>query len=262
MKLTSDNKLINHTLARALSVLEVFSENQPVWGVREISRHLKTNPATASRVVSTLQAAGYLEQDPQTLRYSLGPKIVKLASIYARQNPIQEVAHKVFESYSNRFEHNFYLGQIYNFEVVYLTVAEGRGPLRITVPAGGSVPLYATAIGKVLLAYQDMGYQMEYLDHVKLEPFTGKTIVDPQELLAVLKEIREGGFYINHGEYYEDIGAVGMPVFEKNGSVRMAISLSFPRHRLLENKLNLEEIISLAREISSEITQRVYSLVG
>ena len=262
MNQTSDNKHINHTLARALSVLEVFSETRPVWGVREISRHLETNPATASRIVSTLQMAGYLEQDPETQRYSLGPKIVKLASIYAKQNPIQQVAHKVFESYSDRFEHNFYLGQIYNYEVVYLTVAEGRGPLRITVPAGGSVPLYGTAIGKVLLAYKDVEFQMDYLDHVELVPFTGKTIVSRQELLAILKKIREEGFYINHGEYYEDIGAVGMPVFDDNKSVSTAISLSFPRHRLLENKLNLENLISLAREISAEITRRVYSLVG
>ncbi len=262
MNSSSENKHINFTLARALSVLEVFSENQPVWGVREISRHMGTNPATVSRIVSTLQSAGYLEQDSRTQRYFLGPKIVKLASIYAKQNPVQEVAHKVFESYSDRFEHNFYLGQIYNYEVVYLAVGEGRGPVRINVPAGGLVPLYGTAIGKILLAYQDPDYVKDYLERVKLVPFTKTTVISTDEFLAALEKIREAGFYVNHGEYYEDIGAVGVPVYERNRSVRLAISLSFPRHRLLENKLNLEELISLAKEISAEITRRVYSMVA
>ena len=98
-----------------------------------LGRALKINPTTVYRVVRTLYNAGYLEQNKQTLSYSLGPEVLKLANIYSYHNPLPLVAQRVFESFTSRFEHNFFLATLSRFEVIYLAVLDGKGPIKVAV---------------------------------------------------------------------------------------------------------------------------------
>lgn len=247
----------NQTLAKALEALDAFSAERPKRGIRELGRELGINPTSVYRIVKTLCNSGYLEQNALGQSYSLGPKVLKLASLYSLQNPLPSVARKVFESFSNRFEHNFYLGMLSRFEVIYLAVLDSRGPIKIVVEPGVSIALHSTALGKVLLAYKNDEYIQEFIKRNSLEAFTPRTLSKPEDLLKQLKEIRKQGYAINDGEQYDSIGAVGVPLYGPNGSpVNLAVSLTYPRHLVYEGQLNIEELIALGREIANEITRR------
>lgn len=246
----------NQTLARALAVMEAFANGKPDKGIRELSRELKINSATVYRVVATLANEGYLEQNPATQRYALGPKVLHLASSYSRHNPISVVARKVFESFSDRFEHNFYLGKLSHFDVVYMAVLDGRGPMRIVVTAGEITALHATAAGKLLLAYQDDVFIEEFLHSSHLKPLTERTIVSPEELWEQIKKIRSDGYAVNDGELYEDVSAVAVPLHDVLSGHTMAVSLAYPRHLAIQGRIAIPDLISLAREIAQEISAR------
>jgi IclR family KDG regulon transcriptional repressor len=246
----------NQTLSRALLVLEAIGSGQTNWGIRELSREIGLNVATVFRIVSTLHAAGYLEREADTQRYSLGPKIMKLAGQYKLQNSVSSIAEKVFESYTDRFQHNFYLGELCEYEVIYLISMDGRGPIRIAIEPGGSIELHTTALGKLLLAYQTDEYVQSFLKIKPLKPFTARTITASSVLCSQIEEIRKRGFATNDGEHYDDISAVAAPVFDSHSQVTMAVSLAFPRHYVQEGRLDFNELISLAREIADEITFR------
>ena len=146
----------NQTLAKAILILEAFDAEHPTWGIRELSRELKVNPATIYRLVLTLCNAGYLEQNPHTQRYSLGPSIMKLSRLYTSLNPLPAIATKVFERFADRFEYNFYLGMLsHRFDVIYLSVFYGRGPIQVLVEPGSTIKPHSTALGKLLLAYRE-----------------------------------------------------------------------------------------------------------
>ncbi len=247
----------NQTLAKALLVLEAFDGEHPDWGVRELGRHLGINPASVYRMVATLHNAGYLEQDPETLRYSLGPKVMKLASLYAHRNPFPDAARKVFEQYASRFEYNFYLGTLSNYEVVYLAALDGRGPIKIVVETGGTTGLHSTALGKVLLAFQQDEYIHAFFETARLTAYTARSITDPHGLWQQIREIRAQRYALNDGEHYGDVGAVGVPVFDHSGRVRAGVSLAYPRHFVLEQRLRVDELVPLAREIASKIAVRL-----
>ena len=246
----------NQTLSRALLVLDAVGSGQTSWGVRELSREVGLNVATVYRIVSTLHMAGYLEWDADTQRYALGPKVMKLAGQYKLQNSVASIAEKVFESYADRFPHNFYLGKVFDYEVIYLVSIDGRGPIRIAIEPGGSIELYSTAVGKLLLAYQTDEFIQAFMSAKSLKPFTAHTITDPEVLYDQIKEIRKQGFAVNDGEHYDDISAVAAPVFDSHGQVSVGVSLAFPRHYILEGRLDLHELIKLADEIACEITFR------
>ena len=247
----------NKSLAKALEILDAFSTEHPERGIHELGRALKINPTTVYRVVRTLYNAGYLEQNKQTLSYSLGPEVLKLANIYSYHNPLPLVAQRVFESYTSRFEHNFFLATLSRFEVIYLAVLDGKGPIKVAVTPGFSLPLHSNALGKLLLAYKDERYVQEFLSKKTMEAFTPRTISRPEDLLKQLAVVRHQGYAINDGEQFEEIGAVAVPLYSPTGDpVNLAVSLTYPRHLLQDGTLKMDTLIKLGREVANEIAQR------
>jgi DNA-binding IclR family transcriptional regulator len=239
-----------------LLILNAFSLARPEWGVRELGRELGVNPTTVFRLMKTLQGAGYVERNAITQRYVLGPKVVELGALYAHLNPMPSVALKVFESYTNRFQYNFYLGALRSNELIYLVRLEGNGPIRVSAEPGARISLYSSALGKVLLAFQDEAFVSEFLKKARLKAFTPFTITDRDLLLKQLREVREQGWALNNGEQYEDIGAVGVPVCDQRGQVVASVSLAYPKYLVQEQRLKIPEMVALAREIASEIAAR------
>ena len=247
------------SLTRALLILEAFGSGEADVGIRDLARELNTSPTTVFRAVAALRYAGYLEKDPGTGRYRLGPAIMKLAALYAKQNPLSEVGRRVFEKYSERFKYNFYLGALRNHEVVYLTVVDGRGPIKIVLLPGGHTALHATALGKVLLAYQSDEFINDVLGKEKLQRFTERTITDPDILRDQIPIIRQQRYALNSGEQYDEIAAVGVPVYDSEGRVIACASLGYPRE--LVGPDELDNIIVLTQEVAREITIRTGGII-
>jgi len=242
------------TLHKAIQILELFSLEHPDLGVREVATILSTNPSSVYRLISTLNDEGYLEQNPSSRRYSLGPRVLKLAWLYNNINPIPRIAQKVFEEYASVFEHSFFLiSLVSKFEAVYLAVKEGWSPLRITKQPGGITNLHSTAGGKVLLAYQNESYVEDFLKSHKFTPLTERTITSPKIFRETLNVVRMQGYAINDGEQFEDIGAIAVPVIDLNGHVQNCVSLAYPRHQLKEGRLEFNRVLDCARDVANQI---------
>lgn len=253
----AENQTRNKTLANALGILEKFAGNDMRWGVRELARETENSPATVYRILATFATAGYLEKDVCNDEYRLGPKIMLIAESYINQNPVEKIARDVFQSYSRRFEHNLYLAQMLNDEVVYLATHEGRGPIIISSTPGVSVELYCTALGKALLAAQDDAYVDNYLKQTKLKAYTAMTITDPEKLRAAIEEIRSVGYAINHGERFQGVGSIGVCLPECCKAKQMAVSIAYPTFFLENHTLELPALIELTQQIADEIASRV-----
>jgi DNA-binding IclR family transcriptional regulator len=144
-----------------------------------------------------------------------------------------------------------------HFEVIYLAVLDGRGPIKIAVEPGGSITLHSTALGKCLLAYQCEEYIQEYLKATELVAFTERTLSKSEQLVEQLGEIRFKGYAINDGETYEDIGAIAVPLFGPRGQpINLAVSLTYPRHLVTEKRLDIDQMTALGRIIADEISRR------
>jgi len=259
MTKTIDNAAASHmnqTLARGLLILEAFTREKSEWGIRELGRTYGINPTTMYRLTSTLCDLGYLERNLLTQRLRLGPKIIQLASVYRAQNDLATIAKIVFEKFSSRFQHAFFLGVLHDFEVAYIAVLDSRAPLRVSIEPGGTATLYSTAMGKILLASSSDDFIQTYLKKYPLSPLTTNTITNRKQLRDQLKAIRAQGYAINRGELHEDIGGLAVPVYDMGGEIIAGIGFGFPLHHLDTGRLVIDDIISLGREISSEITER------
>jgi DNA-binding IclR family transcriptional regulator len=123
-------------------------------------------------------------------------------------------------------------------ETINLGVASGNGVEQIaqvdcTYLIGGtnwvglSVPLHASALGKVLLAYG-----AAQLPPGKLEKRTEKTITSEAALRPELAAVRARGYAAADEELEPGLIALAAPVFRYDGTVVAAMSVSAPTARM------------------------------
>ena len=69
----------SQSLERGLAILSTFTSGRALIGVSELSRELGLTRSTTHRYVATLARLGYLQQEPVTRKYALGPRVVEIA---------------------------------------------------------------------------------------------------------------------------------------------------------------------------------------
>src|SRR5881628_3470736 len=73
------------SVSHALDVVEQFNGNVDEIGVTELSKRLKLHKNNIFRLLATLEARGYIEQNRVTENYRLGLKCLQLGQNYVRQ---------------------------------------------------------------------------------------------------------------------------------------------------------------------------------
>jgi IclR family acetate operon transcriptional repressor len=128
-------------------------------------------------------------------------------------------------------------------------------PTRDKRDAGSPLPLHASGVGKVLLAYLPEKELHETLNRIPLTRLTPKTIVSKAALLAELARIREQGYGVTDQEAHMDAHTVSAPIFDVNGKVRAAVSAA--GSRTLPAFQDLSRIVTLVQGAAKEISKRL-----
>ena len=82
----------SQSLERGLAILSSFNSDRPLIGVSELSRDLDLSRSTAHRYIATLAQLGYLQQDPDSKRYRLGPKVLDLGFSAINSMDLREIS--------------------------------------------------------------------------------------------------------------------------------------------------------------------------
>ena len=115
---------------------------------------------------------------------------------------------------------------------IHLFGATGDGSVRTDAREGTRTYLHQHAAGKAILAHLPEERVHEICDRYGLPAKTPRTITDREELLEALREVRDRGFALNHGESVLKLNAVGAPITDGEGRPLGAISISGPSNRL------------------------------
>lgn len=234
------------TLEKGLRVLELIAENAGDIGVTQLSVQLDEPVTVVFRILRTLAALGYVNQDPKTKRYSLGLRVWELSERAMARLDIVETIQPIL----TRLTHltgetsSFAINQGRDF--LYVATVAGLQPLRAYVEPGLRIPLsMPTASGRAILAFSAQDIAGEVLAD-ELQRFTPKTITDPDELRSVLDDVRRSGVSIVHGENQPQLSAVAVPVMDSVGRCIGALAMSGVTQERFEGEA-LERIIQLTK---------------
>ncbi|RJL35581.1 IclR family transcriptional regulator [Bailinhaonella thermotolerans] len=207
------------SVRRALGLLGCFGGGDASLGLSDLARRAGLSTSTTHRLARTLTGAGFLEQEPSTGRYRLGPSITELGQLSFHRRGLHRIAPELAE-----------LAKITS-ATVDLAVRNDRhavilsgGSLNPDSGAGLRRPLHSTALGKVLLAWDpEAGAGLAALG--PLRALTGRTIVDHDELRAELGRVRECGYALNDEESGDGVRTVAVPVLDRQNHVRYALAV-------------------------------------
>jgi DNA-binding IclR family transcriptional regulator len=104
--------------------------------------------------------------------------------------------------------------------------------LRIHSRIGAAVPLYCTAVGKVMLAYMPEDEQQRILPDLNLQRQTSNSVGNLQELKTELYRVRKNGYACDLEENERHIRCVAAPIWDHTGSVQSSLSITAPTVRM------------------------------
>ncbi|MDH6676322.1 DNA-binding IclR family transcriptional regulator [Rhodococcus sp. LBL1] len=208
---------------RALNLLEVFSPDQPVLTLSEMSRLTGFPLTTVHRLAADLTAWGALERDGSG-RYRIGLRLWEVASLAPRGTMLRELAMPVMEDLSQITQENVQLGVREGTEIIFLERIGGKRAVPVRTRVGGRFPIHASSIGLALLAFAPTVVQDEVLSR-PLERFTEKTITSADELRRTLAEVRKRELAISDRQVTMDALSVAAPIFSRPGVVAAAIAI-------------------------------------
>ena len=246
------------SLERSLDILLVFTHEQPEIGIVEICKKVELSKGTVFRLVYTLLVRGFLSQNKQNGKYSLGPKAFEVGSVALSQMEIRKVAYNHLEELRNTSGETVHLVIQDNAEVLYIDKYESSRSIRMSSFIGQRMPMYCTAVGKVLLANLSDN-EVESICRMKgMNKFTPNTITNLERLKNDLGKIREQGYGLDDEENESGLRCIAAPIRNPRGQVIAAISISAPIMRMSDEQVTLtsEILRQTADKISFEMGYR------
>lgn len=242
------------SLARAMALLEHLAGEGKSTGITAIANHVGLHKSTCFGLLHTLQELGYVVQNKETGRYNLGIKVFELGSAYIGNLDLRGLAGPHLEDLAAHSLETVHLVIREGLHAVYLDKIEGPHAMTISSQVGKRARLHCTGVGKVILAHMDEQTQAEILSK-PLERLTEYTFTDRKALAQHLKAIKENGMGIDDEEIELGLCCIAAPIFDSSGNVIAAISISGPKTRLTEDRLETlsENLQQSTRAISRQM---------
>lgn len=240
------------SLRRLLGIFETVARAPDGLSLADLSARLKSPKSSLLTLLRPLTADGYLVHNNG--RYALGREIFALANNILSARKFSALIRSLMEEVHQLCGETIILATMdaENETVTYVDVIESSQLIRYSVPAGVTRPLYTSAAGQLLLAYQDEKWRERYLKATKLRPLTERTITDVKVLRRKLETIRNGGVSLSVSEAVDGATGVAAPVFDADGQVIAAFLIAGPSDRQSRNR---EEWLRLAKEYAAKASR-------
>lgn len=244
------------SVAHSLDVLEQFSGEVDELGVTELSKRLKLHKNNVFRLLATLEARGYIEQNKATENYRLGIRCLHLGRSYINHMGLVRQARPILGEVAHKCHESAFVAIARREGIVPLEAAEPEERVvKITAPIGQALPLHCTAVGKVHLAFE----AEEQLRSALPEPlprYTEHTIVDLADLAEQLQAVARMGYAMDLGEYLDDVVSVAVPIRDYTRTVVGSLAVAGPAYRISAERIS-GKIAPALLEAGRDLSQRL-----
>jgi DNA-binding IclR family transcriptional regulator len=244
---------VSLTVDKALRILELLGDGE--LRLVDLSSRLGEHKSTVQRLLTTLQARGFVRQDGDSKRYSLGLKILLLASAKLADMDPREAALEPMQRLGDLTKETIHLSVYDEPHIEYIDKIESTFPVRMYARVGARAESYCTGVGKALIAHLG-AYEFErYLQKVSFTQFTPNTITSAKELREELARIRAQGYALDLEEHEEGVRCVAAQIFGLDGRVAGSISIAAPAFRKSEDDIRAlaPAVMGAARRVSENL---------
>jgi DNA-binding IclR family transcriptional regulator len=209
-------------ISKVASVLEAFTSVAPRLSLKQLAVSTGLPQSTTHRLASELVAWGGLERVDGG-GYQIGLRLWEIGALAAPGECLQNIALPFMQDLFDAAREDVHLAILYGTEALYIEKVTRRGAAT-AARRGARLPLHASSVGKVLLAYGPDDLLANVLAN-GLTRYTAHTIVLPGHLRRALTKVRrEGVAFANHEMSMGSV-SVASPVLASPGSAIAALDV-------------------------------------
>ena len=218
---------LNRTTQRTVEILKLISKTPQGATLDDLCEKLDLPKTSAYDIVTTLAEMGMVNVTRgQKQNYTIGLMAYRIGVNYTNNLDFIGIIEPVLKAFSKEVGKTVFFGIPSDHHVVYICKFEPENPIITTATVGSKNPMYCTSLGKVILAYSGEEAREQMINRLKFTQFTERTVRNRGQLLEELKKVRERGYAFDAREMEEHMQCVGAPVFDRDGNVLGAISIS------------------------------------
>jgi DNA-binding IclR family transcriptional regulator len=229
------------SIARACALLEALAR-EPSAPLSRLSQATGLHPASAHRILRTLEEQGYVYHGASGGPYHLGPNLMWLGRRAAVHFPFREATRAEMRVLVGECGETVYTAILRDGDVLYVDVVESPHTIRLTSHVGDRYPAYLSATGRVLLGYVSPEELRSYL-HRELQPSTEHTITDPAQLEEIIRVGVQKGFCIVAEEAEIGVTSVAAAIRGHDSDAIAALAISGPSYRMQERMEELSHMV-------------------
>jgi IclR family acetate operon transcriptional repressor len=220
----------SRSVLRALRLLVTLSAADGPVSLSDLARSTGLAKSTVHHLLATLRAEGFVVQDPTNDRYQLGLMAAQLGARALATEPLVAALSPGMHRLAAASGEAVSLGIRVDRSVVFVKRYETMHRLSTNITVGSSMPLYASASGKCLLASMGPEEIIALYPEDELPSQSTRTIRQRSRLLEEVDEVRRVGFARNTDEWLDGVSAVAAPV-RLGDEVVAALSIAGPTMR-------------------------------
>lgn len=241
-------------LQRGLRMLHLFAKEGRGLAAGEVAKASGLPVSTVHRFLVNLETTGFLNCDDAG-DYHLGVACVSLGQAAREQLDIRRLSLPHLKELNHQTRETVHLTVRHRLSAVYVEKLDSPEQLRIHSRIGASVPLYCTAVGKVLLAYMEEDEREKLLNQMELRRLTENTVGSIQELRTQLQKVRREGYACDLEENEPHIRCIAAPIWDHAGAVNASLSVTGPAVRMATSRIR--EIAPLIKEAGLRISHEL-----
>lgn len=245
-----DSEIVQ-TLAKGLTLIAAFDADCTSMTITEAAARTGFSRAGARRILRTLEAMGYAEQDRG--RYRLTPKILTLGFSYLRSSEIGDRVNPILRRVSDGLRETVSLGLPSGADMVYVAHAICEDRLfstRFTI--GARLPMAATALGRAYLSHLNEEKRGAAMDALAPRSETPHTVIDRGALRVILERTAKQGYAVTEEEYELGALSVAVPVIGGTGAAIGGLNIVVNKGRVTVKGM-VEEFVPALKEAAGDV---------
>ncbi|MFJ8696537.1 IclR family transcriptional regulator [Streptomyces roseolilacinus] len=241
------------SLERAAAMLRLLAGGERRLGLSDIASSLGLAKGTAHGILRTLQAEGFVEQDPASGRYQLGAELLRLGNSYLDVHELRARALVWTDDLARSSGESVHLGVLHQHGVLVIHHVFRPDDSRQVLEVGAMQPLHSTALGKVLSAYDPVAHSEAV--EVERKAFTPRTVTSLDDFEELLDLTRARGWAADVEETWEGVASVAAPIHDRRRMPVGAVAITGAVERVCERGELRSELIAAVRECARAVSR-------
>jgi DNA-binding IclR family transcriptional regulator len=239
---------------RTLMVLRFLAAQPDPVPLERLAGALDLPRSTAYHLVNAMIEQGFVTHIAEDRRYCLGVAAFEVGIGYARQAPLQRIAHRPLARLVDRIGHSAHLAVPHGRDVLYVLEERAPGRAPLVTDVGVRLPAHLTASGRAILAAMPASQvRALYPDRSAFVDRHGRGPQSLHALRAVLSETRQRGYAFEDGEVTPGFASVAAAVLDHNGTPLGGIATTYEAREEVDLEALVEAVSATAHAVSRRI---------